>query len=250
MKNQGSFLQSPSQIIIVTLLIVSSYLIGSLKTKVEFLEKSSQPVAAAPNPGTAQAPQPPAQPQTADNVPKVQKDDHIRGKSNARIALIEYSDLECPYCKQFHPTVKQVLDEYKNDVVWVYRHYPLGFHANAQKEAEASECANDLGGSDAFWRYIDTIYERTSSNGSGFSLDALVPLAEEIGLNSQKFKTCLDGGTFTQKIKDQMDAGTAAGISGTPGNVLLDTKTGKTRLIPGAVPFEQIKSAIDEMLKA
>lgn len=241
------------QAVVIIFLVVCSFLLGSLWTKVQILERGG--VIAAANPSVINSPpaaaspaaQPPAQ--EAKDVPKVTKDDHIRGDSKARIALIEYSDLECPFCKNVHPTIKQVLDTYKNQVQWVYRHYPLSFHANAQKEAEASECANELGGSDAFWKFVDTIYERTTSNGTGFALEKLVPLAVEIGLNEEKFKSCLDSGKYEKLVKDVMNGGSLAGVSGTPGNILLDTKTGKTRLIPGAVPLATFKSAIDEMLK-
>lgn len=240
------------QAVVVILLVVSSFFLGSLWTKVQILERGG--LIAAANPSVANAPPPaapPAQPpvQEAKDVPKVTKNDHVRGDRNSRIALIEYSDIECPFCKRFHPTAQQVFDAYKGKVMWVYRHYPLGFHANAQKEAEAAECANEYGGEDVFWKYLDTVYERTSSNGTGFALDKLVPLAVELGLNETNFKECLDSGKYAQHVKDDMDGGTKAGVTGTPGNILLDTKTGKTRLISGAVPFEQLKSAIDEMLK-
>ncbi len=235
------------QAVIVILLVVCSFLLGSLWTKVQILERGGVVTASNPPVATPPAAQPPTQ--EAKDVPKVSKDDHVRGDRNAKIALIEYSDMECPFCKRFHPTAQQVLDAYKGKVMWVYRHYPLAFHANAQKEAEAVECANELGGSDAFWKYLDTVYERTTSNGTGFALDKLVPLAVELGLNEAKFKECLDSGKYATHVKADMDGGTKAGVTGTPGNILLDTKTGKTRLIPGAVPFETMKSAIDEMLK-
>jgi protein-disulfide isomerase len=230
---------------------VSAFFIGSLYTKVRTLEKKPSTATKTEQGETAGAQvgnnKPPVE--TADKVPPVSKEDHIKGERNARIALIEYSDLECPFCKRFHPTAQKAVDEYAGKVMWVYRHFPLGFHANAQKEAEASECAGELGGNDAFWSYIDLIYKRTTSNGTGFALDALVPLAQELGLDKNKFKECLDSDKFAQNIKDEMSGGSAAGVSGTPGNILLDTKTGKTRLIPGAVPFEQVKQVIDEMLK-
>lgn len=241
------------QAVVVVLLVVCSFLLGSLWTKVQILERGG--IIAAANPSVINSPPaaaaPAAQPpvQEAKDVPKVTKDDHVRGDRNARIALIEYSDMECPFCKRFHPTAQQVLDAYKGKVMWVYRHYPLAFHANAQKEAEASECANELGGSDAFWKYLDTVYERTTSNGTGFALDKLVPLAVELGLNEAKFKECLDSGKYADYVKEDMNGGSKAGVTGTPGNILLDTKSGKTSLIPGAVPFESMKSAIDEMLK-
>lgn len=241
------------QAAIVILLVVCSFLLGSLWTKVQILERggliaaANPPAANQPSVATPPAAQPPIQ--EAKDVPKVTKDDHVRGDRDARIALIEYSDLECPYCKSVHPTIKQVLDAYNGQVMWVYRHYPLSFHANAQKEAEASECAGELGGSDAFWKYADAIYERTTSNGTGFALEKLAPLAGEIGLDEGKFQSCLDSGKYEKLVQDQANGGSLAGVTGTPGNILLDTKTGKTRLIPGAMPLASFKSAIDEMLK-
>lgn len=246
------------QAVMVILLVVCSFLLGSLWTKVQILERGGGLVVAAnpsgvnPQPTAAAAAAAPLiapSVQEAKDVPKVTKDDHVRGDRNARVALIEYSDMECPFCKRFHPTAQQVLDAYKDKVMWVYRHYPLAFHANAQKEAEAAECANELGGNEAFWTYLDAVYERTTSNGTGFSLDKLVPLAVEIGLDETKFKSCLDSGKYEKRVKDDMNGGSLAGVTGTPGNILLDTETGKTNFIPGAVPFETIKAAIDEMLK-
>lgn len=241
------------QAVIIILLVVCSFLLGSLWTKVQILERGGLIAASNPSvanqPSTVAAPIIPPPVQEAKEVPKVTKDDHVRGDRNARIALIEYSDLECPFCKSVHSTIKQVLEIYKDQVMWVYRHYPLTFHANAQKEAEASECANELGGKDVFWKFVDSIFERTTSNGTGFALDKLVPLAVEIGLDETKFKSCLDSGKYEKRVKDDMNGGSLAGVTGTPGNILLDTRTGKTRLIPGAVPMASFKSAIDEMLK-
>lgn len=193
-------------------------------------------------------PSPPSAPAAAAQAPALTKSDHIRGDKNAPLTLIEYSDYECPFCKRFHPTVLQVLEAFKGQVKLVYRHFPLSFHANAQKEAEAAECAGELGGNDAFWNYTDKIFERTASNGTGFALEALVPLAKELGLNESKFKQCLDSSQFTQYVRDQMNAGAEAGVNGTPGSFLVD-KDGRGQLISGAVPFEEIKSIIAAKLR-
>jgi protein-disulfide isomerase len=246
----GSLFSSLStQKILVIVIIVGAFFLGSLWTKVQMLEKGTGTGsgAAAVNAG-AKAIVPTAA-KAPSVAPKIAKDDHILGSTKARIALVEYSDLECPYCKTFHLTANKIVNDYAGQVMWVYRHYPLSFHANAQKEAESSECVNELGGNDAFWKYIDAIYERTTSNGTGFALDKLGPLASEVGVDQTKFQTCLDSGKYTQKVKDMVTQGSKEGISGTPGNILLDTKTGKTQEIPGAVPFEQIKPLIDGMLK-
>ena len=203
--------------------------------------------------GGATAPTQPnaAQPPSAaaaKDVPPLSGKDHIRGSKTAQILLIEYSDLECPFCKRFHPTAQQVVDQYKGKVAWVYRHFPLDpIHSKADKEAEASECAAELGGEDAFWKYVDKVYEVTPSN-NGLDPAELPKIASSVGLDSNKFKTCLDSGKYAAKVEEQYQGGIKAGVTGTPGNILLNTKNGKTKLIPGAVPYDTIKSSIDSLL--
>lgn len=174
--------------------------------------------------------------------------DHILGDKNAKVFVIEYSDFECPFCKRFQPTMQELLSEYKGEVAWVYRHFPLSFHQNAEKEAEASECANELGGNDVFWKYADKIFERTTSNGTGFPLSGLVPLAKEIGLDETKFKSCLDSGKYAQHVGQDEQEGQSAGVTGTPGNIVW-TKNGKPQLVEGAVPLSSLKIVVDQALK-
>ena len=172
--------------------------------------------------------------------------DHIYGNPDAEVSLIEYSDFECPFCKRFHVTAKEVVDSYDGRVNWVYRHFPLAFHnPGAQKQAEASECASALGGSEAFWRYADKIYERTRSNGNGFPLSGLLPLAEEIGLDTGEFRACLESGKFAGRVLEDYNDGTNIGITGTPGNVLRNNRTGRVVVRAGAVPAANLKTAID-----
>lgn len=185
------------------------------------------------------------------NVRPVSRErDHILGNPDAEISLIEYSDFECPYCKSFHPVAKRIIEAFDGKVNWVYRHFPLDFHNPlAQKEAEASECAAELGGNDAFWKYADLIYERTKSNGKGFPIEGLAPLATEIGLDEKAFQACLDSGRYAKRVKEDMENGVRSGVSGTPGNILLNNKTGKAKFKPGAAPFELLKAEIDRLLR-
>ena len=246
---------------LVPILLVASiglaFAVGMLWQKVQNLEGGGTTRIAGTQGGAAggaQGGQPAAggtQPSFggADQVDKLRQDDHIRGDKNARMLLIEYSDLECPFCKRFHPTAQQVVDEYKGQVAWVYRHFPLDqIHQKADKEAEAVECAYELASNDGFWKLTDKIFEVTPSN-NGLNLDDLPKLAGEVGLNQNAFKTCLDSGKMAQHVEADFQNGAKAGVTGTPGNILLDTKTGKTKLIPGALPFENFKTEIDGMLK-
>lgn len=207
---------------------------------------------ATPSPGkvagAANTPAPGGLP-AAGEVTPVTSSDHVLGDINkAKVFLIEYSDMECPYCQRFHATMHEAMKTFGTDVAWVYRHFPLSFHANAEKEAEASECAAELGGNQVFWKYIDAIYERTKTGGTGFALDQLAPLAKELGLNEAKFKTCLDSGKYAQKVQDMMSGGEAGSITGTPGTILL-TRSGESGVISGAQPLEQLKASVNQYLK-
>jgi protein-disulfide isomerase len=175
--------------------------------------------------------------------------DYFRGNKNAKVTLVEYSDYECPFCKSFHPTMLKVMEEYGEKIKWIYRHYPLSFHANAQKAAEAAECVGKLAGNEAFWKFSDLYYEKTTSNGDGFPLDGLSGLGEEAGANKNDVQLCLDNGEMAQKVKGQFTQGGIEGVSGTPGTIIIDAK-GATQLVPGAVPFEQLKPMIDAALQS
>ena len=100
--------------------------------------------------------------QQADNtsaVVKVTEKDHIKGNPDAPVKIVVYSDFECPFCKQFHNTMNEIMDTYKasGDVAWVFRQFPLEqLHpVKAQAVAVASECANEQGGNDMFWKFAD-----------------------------------------------------------------------------------------------
>lgn len=186
----------------------------------------------------------------ATNVRPVNlKVDHVFGNPDAEITLVEYSDFECPFCKRFHPTVKKLIEQNEGKVNWVYRHFPLEFHnPGAQKEAEASECAAELGGNDLFWKYTNAIFSRTTSNGKGFPIENLVPLAAELGLDKEAFAKCLDSGRMADRVKQDYDNGVAAGITGTPGSILIKHATGDVFPASGAVPLERLQSVVDQML--
>jgi protein-disulfide isomerase len=197
---------------------------------------SSAPAAAvAPSP-TPSAP--PAAPTAKEVKPVDLKRDHIRGNRKANIALIEYSDYECPFCGRHHPTAQALIDA-NDDVMWVYRHFPLGFHQNATALAEASECAWEQGGDDAFWKFTDMIFEK------GADASKITEYGDASGVDGAKVQDCVDAGTYAQYVKDDMAGGSAGGVSGTPGNIVLNIKTGDSRLVSGAQPLSALQGAVD-----
>lgn len=234
-------------IVLSALFFVGGFFIGSLWTENKMLRGGTGTQAAAPvtDPATTE----PAGP-TADQLkglPLVKDDDHIIGDKNAEIVLIEYTDFECPYCAQFHPTTKQVLEEYGDKVALVYRNYPLDFHPNAQKGGEAGECIAKLSGNDAYWKYADAIFAENDKLGGKISPDAITTAAQASGVNMTNFQKCLDSDEMKQVVIDDMNEGAAAGVAGTPGTFIV-TKDGAQELIPGALPFARVKPMLDKYL--
>jgi protein-disulfide isomerase len=192
----------------------------------------TQPKAAAVNQQEAEAPQP-----NNAEVPPITADDHIKGNENAKVTLIEYSDFQCPYCARHYQTIKKIFDEYGDKVRLVYRHFPLSFHPEAQKAAEASECAAEQG---KFWEMHDAIFE---ANLAGtMSVTKWKEEAKKLGLNTKKFNDCLDSGKYANKVSNQMAGGSAAGVQGTPATFV------NGELVEGAIPYEQFKAVIESKL--
>jgi protein-disulfide isomerase len=190
---------------------------------------------------------------TQINMKDVSADDHIEGELNSKVIVVEYGDLECPYCKSYQPVLHQILSNYgtsSGKVAWVFRHFPI--HSKAPYEAEASECAAEQGGNTAFFKYIDQIYNITKADNN-LDPKLLTKSAGDIGLDTKAFQKCLDSGKYQQKIQASYNEAVAAGARGTPYTVFI-TKDGKFPLsdqngnVLGAVGYDDLKGVIDNLL--
>ena len=188
--------------------------------------------------------------EAAGRVKPVTAKDHILGDPRAPVKVVEFSDFECPFCKRVHPTLQRLIKEYgeAGKVALVYRHFPLdSLHKKARKEAQASECANELGGNDAFWAYADRLFEMTPSN-DGLDPSLLPKIAKDIGLDRGKFETCLAGdargGKYAAHIESDEQDAIASGGEGTPYTVVI-APDGETFPISGAQPYSAFKSIVD-----
>lgn len=200
----------------------------------------------------------------AEDIPGVQADDHILGNPQAKVVIVEYSDFECPFCKQFHDTLNRIMREYgpSGDVAWVYRQFPLdSLHLKARTEAEASECVAALGGNDAFWKFANGIfavtpsndgldvgdYNTNPSNPSGLNAGELSTIAVEAGVDKTQFEACLAAGTYAEKVQKHEAEVLAAGGRGTPHSIIIFE--GDQISLEGAQPYDVVKSLIDAMLE-
>ncbi len=215
-------------------------------------KNSTTPTVAGNNANNAVANQQLPQEDTGslEKIAAISASDHIRGNPDAPVKIVEYSDTECPFCKRFHDTMKQVMDEYgkSGKVAWVYRQFPLvQLHPKAPKEAEALECANELGGSDKFWAYTDRLYEVTPSN-NGLDPAELPKIAQYVGLNVNKFNTCLNSGKYAQHVEQDAQNAQATGGNGTPWSIVV-AKNGKKYPLSGAQPYASVKALIEQALQ-
>lgn len=243
-KSAGS--QNVVQLALIGLLIVAAFFIGFLWNKVQMMEGSD--VGANTVAGNQPSQPTPADPSDAEQVGEVAPvtaDDHVRGDRNARIALIEYSDYDCPFCTRFHATAQQVVDEYGGQVMWVYRHFPLdSLHPDARSKAEASECVAKIGGNDKFWEFSDALLDPTAQ----VAAEDMAGIVSQIGIDQTAYINCVNSGEASDLVNSDFTTGQAAGIRGTPGNIILDIESGEKVLIPGALPFESLKTEIDKLL--
>lgn len=235
-------------VVVALAVFVAGWFGGSIWKENQLLKSGK-----APTRQIGEKPQAPQQPEeeagNLNKMPKVTKDDHVLGDlDNAEVVMVEYSDLECPFCKRFHPTTKKILDEYGDKVALVWRQYPLPFHPNAQKAAETAECVAKDAGNEAFWKYMDLYFEKTDSSGTGVSEEEMLDLAAKAGANKANVEKCVKSGEMADKIKKEMDAGAAAGVKGTPGTIVV-VKGEAKELIPGALPYEQVKQVIGKYIQ-
>lgn len=163
-------------------------------------------------------------------------DSPYMGPKNAPVTVIEFTDYQCPFCGRVRPTVNQITSEYKDEVKYVIRDFPLSFHQYAKKAHEAAHCAGDQ---KKYWEYNKILF----SDQNALQIEKLKKYASDLKLNTNKFNKCLDEGKFAKKVEEDIKVGIDAGVSGTPAFFVNGI------LVSGARPFSEFKRMIDEELK-
>lgn len=196
--------------------------------------------------GAGQPSTPPANP----GEPQVQKpaavgnDEHILGSKSAKVTLIEYSDLQCPFCSRFHPTAEQLANDSGGKVRLVFRHFPLSsIHPLAAKAAETAECVTAVAGQNAFWKYVNGIFANQASMNDSMLLDQ----AAKAGANRGAVDACVKSGKYAGKVQAMQQEGEKIGVQGTPATFVV-AADGSFELMPGALPLESAKAYVDRAL--
>jgi len=185
----------------------------------------------------------PAAPKGVGTPADVTMADNVRGPMDAPVTLIEYSDFQCPACAAYYPLVERLFSESSTTLRFVYRHYPLPQHKNADLAARAAEAANSQG---KFWEMSQQIFENQTSwseLGDARARQIFAGYAASLGLNMEKYSTDLESAGTKQKVRDQYREGVAIGINSTPTFFV----NGKT--ITNPRNYDEFKKIIDDALK-
>ena len=139
----------------------------------------------------------------------------LLGNADAPVDIVEFSDLQCPYCKQAHEeALRPLIREYPDEIKFTFRHFPISsVHPMAFKAAEASECANDQG---KFWSFVESIY----ANQEQLSMNELRLIAHNLKLDTDLFNTCLDSGAKAPIVEMEQRLGAGQGVTSTPTFIL------------------------------
>jgi protein-disulfide isomerase len=176
----------------------------------------------------------------------------VKGDKNAKLTLVEFTDYQCPFCsRHYRDTMPQIMDEYvkSGKVKYVLREFPLeSIHPLAFKASEAAMCAGDQG---KYWEMHDRLF----ANQNALAAAQLPGHAEAVGLDAGKFKSCLDGGKYTAKVRKDLGDAQKAGATGTPTFFIGRTDPNGTdvrsvRKLVGAQPYAAFKDALDTLLSA
>jgi protein-disulfide isomerase len=134
---------------------------------------------------------------------------HTIGPKDAKVWLVEFSDYECPACGQFYPTVKEITDTYKDQMLFVYRNYPLSIHPFSVPAARAAEAAALQG---KYWEMHDALF----TNQASFSNEEFTTLAQNLGLRMEAFTKDMQSDAVNTTVTTDQQLGDAIGVNATP----------------------------------
>jgi len=157
------------------------------------------------------------------------------GPKDAPVTIVEFGDFQCPFCKKSEDSIKQVRTKYADKVRLVYMDFPLSFHPNALPAAEAARCAGDQG---KFWQFHDALFDAQPNLKSA----DLKAAAAKLGLDRQKFDSCLDQNKYQNAVRIDQAEGESLGVDGTPAFFI------NGRPLTGAQPASEFEQIIDEEL--
>lgn len=168
---------------------------------------------------------------------------HVKGNPDAAVTLVEYSDLQCPACASYYPVVKEVVEQYEDDIRFEYKHFPLPIHPYALQAGVAAEAAGQQG---KFFEFHDMLFENQSAWSNSPTPNALfAQYAEELELDMDMFRRHTNSTLLRDKVRDEMAEGRALGVNSTPTFFLNGEQMNPQEFQTLAGFAEQVITAVD-----
>lgn len=226
--------------------------IKTLEDKIAALEKGTPDTTNNPQANANPEPQAAAS-KTLDSEERaaILKDSYVEGNKGAKITLIEYSDLECPYCimQYKNGTVGKLKEKYGSSVNVIFKPLNLARHSGSDQKGMAALCVAKIGGADKYAKYYQAILGRSDERGTLFSVNNLKSLAKEVGVNEAAFSKCYDAQETSDVYKSYTTEAMKHSVNGTPSIMVVNNETGKYDVVVGAAPVDQFTAKIDALLK-
>lgn len=172
-------------------------------------------------------------------APTVATEDTQVGSAESKVKVVLFSDYQCPFCKALHPTIKKVLEQYGDRILFVFKHLPLSIHPQAENASLAAICASEQG---KFMEYSDKLFNAQAEWGKTTGVQSFKNYAAQLGLKGAQFNQCLDSKKFQSVIDRNKSEADELGISGTPGTFV------NGDFQNGAVSFEDLQKLIEQEL--
>ena len=173
--------------------------------------------------------------------------DFYRGNPDAKVVVIEFSDFQCPFCRKHTLETQPILDEQfvaTDQIMWVFKHFPLTIHPQAPAAGAAAECAAEQG---KFWEMHDKLFNTMQEWSVSDPTPVFADLAQQLELDVDAFTICVTGEEAASRVQEDLEAGTPF-VRGTPTFIVL--YNGQGSIIPGALPAERFTSILQEVLNS
>jgi len=178
------------------------------------------------------------------SVPLFTDRDPAIGAERPALVIVEFSDFQCPFCRQAFPIMREAVAQYGDRLRFVYRDFPVDeLHSEARGAAEAAQCAHAQG---KFWAYHDRVFQ----NAEALDAASLARYAEQVGLDRAQFDACVAARTFQSEVEEDLQAGLRMGVQGTPTWFFLpDGDPRKARRVEGVIPRDALLQFLERTLR-
>lgn len=186
-----------------------------------------------------------------ETINDLKENTYIKWNTWALVSIIEFSDLECPYCITYHKKniSSKILEKYQGNINYIFKNFPLPVHKNANKEAEAAMCVKNLEWWEKYLEFINEIFNKTKGWWEGFDLNNLTSTAEKIWVNKDKFEECYNNWTYKKDVENEFNQWLKIWVNSVPSNLIINNETWEYLLLSEIPEEKEFEKIIDEFLK-